>query len=132
MKAQTILTEKNVYSLLGASTDPGKYSNELLKVMQKAGYTVYPVNPKYDTIDSIPCYPSLKDLPEKAEVALTALAPANTECMLQSITDAKIPIVWMPPNCGSETAIQKTKELGLNSVHDTCPIGSLLAMGKLG
>ncbi len=127
---QEILSTRKRYALLGASADPEKYSFELLATLRKAGYVVYPVNPRYETIEGLTCYPSLAELPERPEVAIAALAPPNTERMLAQVAERGIPVVWMPPNCGSAGAVAEAERLGLAVIHDVCPIGQLLQMGR--
>ena len=124
-----ILRTRKTYALIGASADPEKYSFELLSTMRNAGYTVYPVNPRYETIGALPCYPSLAAVPERPDVAISALAPHNTERVIEQVAEQRIPVVWLPPNCGSEAAVAKAERLGLGIVYDVCPIGELARMG---
>jgi len=128
MTAEEILKTKKIYALVGATQDETRYGYELLKSLRTAGYTVLPVNPKYQEIDGIACYPSLKELPQKPEVVITALAPANTEKVLEALKEAGIELLWMPPGCCSDAAVQKSEQLGFAFVHDVCPIGTLLRM----
>jgi hypothetical protein len=125
-----ILRTRKTYALMGASADREKYSFELLASLRNAGYTVYPVNPRYETIDEMACYPSLAALPERPEVAISALAPHNTERVVEKVAEQQIPVLWLPPNCGSATAVAEAERLGLTVIHDVCPIGQLLLMGR--
>ena len=50
-------------AVLGASDNPERYSYQAVKLLQKNGHTVYPVNPKLKSIDGQKVYASLADLP---------------------------------------------------------------------
>jgi len=128
MTAQEILEAKKTFALVGATQDPWKYGYEVLATLVNAGYTVFPINPKYQDIEGIKCYPSLKDLPQKPEVVVSALAPTNTERLVETVKELGIEMLWMPPECWSDEAIKKCRELNINFVHDVCPIGTLKMM----
>ena len=60
--------------VLGASTDPGKFSHRPLAYLRKLGFQgpVYPVHPGAAEIAGYPCYRSLDDVPGEVDVALIA------------------------------------------------------------
>jgi len=61
---------KPTIAIIGASADRTKYSNKSLLAHQRAGYEIYPINPKEEVIEGLKCYPSILDVP----VAVNALA----------------------------------------------------------
>ncbi|MDZ7262831.1 MAG: CoA-binding protein [candidate division KSB1 bacterium] len=126
--AEEVLKTRKVYALLGASQDSFKYSSEVFHTLLEAGYTVYPINPRYETIDDHPCYASLADLPEVPEVVITTLAPANTEKALEQIAAQGVKLVWIPPGSWSNEVLDKCKQLGLEVLYDVCPVGTLKVM----
>ena len=128
MTPEEILKSKKSFAIVGASNEMLKYGYELVCVFKDNGYKVYPINPKYDEIEGIKCYPSLKELPEKPEVIITALAPKNTFNVVPVVKEIGADIIWFPPNCFDENSIEKAKELNLSFVSNVCPIGLL---GKL-
>jgi hypothetical protein len=128
MQAEEILKTKKVFAVAGANQDPEKYGHEVLSALVAGGYTVFPINPKYREIDGIKCYGSLKDLPEKPEVVISALAPGNTERMVPQVKELGIEILWMPPGCWSEAAVEACRKNHLKYLHDVCPVGSLQTM----
>jgi len=42
---KAFLNRKNVFAVVGASRDPGKYGYKVYDDLKNAGYQVYPVNP---------------------------------------------------------------------------------------
>lgn len=59
---------------IGASDQPGSVGHALIKNLLRGGFSgrVYPVNPKRETIQSIPCYRSVSAVPEKIDLAVIA------------------------------------------------------------
>lgn len=99
-----------------------KYGYELVCVFKDYEYKIFPINPKYDEIEEINCYPSLKELLEKPEVVITVLAPKNTVNVVPVVKEIGVNTIWFPPNCFDKNAIEKAEELHLNFVSNVCPI----------
>lgn len=64
--------------ILGASSDPKKIAGRPLAYMQRFGFSgkIYPINPQYQSIAGLPCYPSVADVPEDMDV-LMVIIPAR-------------------------------------------------------
>lgn len=62
-------------AIVGASADPGKLTGRPVAYLQKHGFAgrIYPINPRYDTIAGIPCYPGVTSLPAPPDVGLVLL-----------------------------------------------------------
>lgn len=62
-------------ALYGVSADPHKLNGAPLPILRRAGFpgAIYPVNPKYETIDGLACHARYADLPEAPDVALVML-----------------------------------------------------------
>ena len=81
-----LIAPKSV-AIIGASEDPGRIGGRPIAAMLKAGYEgrILPVNPKRDTVQGLPCYASVDDLPEAPEAALIAvpakLVPQTIEAL---------------------------------------------------
>jgi acetyltransferase len=59
-------------AVIGASTSPDKLGHEILKNILDGGYqgSVYPINPKADSILDLPCHTNVKDLQEPPDLAV--------------------------------------------------------------
>jgi len=91
-----LLAPKSI-AIVGASDDFNRIGGMLLKYLLKFGYQgkIYPVNPKYEEIAGIKCYPSVSNLPEAADTALIALSaklvPSSLkECVERGVKTATI------------------------------------------
>ncbi|MFS4437773.1 acetate--CoA ligase family protein [Paracoccaceae bacterium GXU_MW_L88] len=69
------LIAPNSVAVIGASEDPSRIGGRPIAAMLKAGYEgrILPVNPKRETVQGLPCYASVDDLPEAPEAALIAV-----------------------------------------------------------
>ena len=80
-------------AVIGASPTTTKPSGQPLLHLKNMGYTgkVYPVNPRYDSVQGWPCYPDIAALPEVPDVALIAVPAEQVarqliECGRKGIT----------------------------------------------
>ena len=117
---EEFLDSKNVFAVIGVSRDPEKYGYKVYKDLKKAGYTVYPINPKAESIDGDKCYNSLRELPERPDVVDIVVPPKITERIIKECKELGIKRVWMQPGSESEEAISFCKENNIEVVHIVC------------
>ncbi|MFP4416508.1 MAG: acetate--CoA ligase family protein [Chitinivibrionales bacterium] len=69
------LTRPNSVAIVGASTDPQKVGYAVLENLVSGGYEgkIYPINPKADQIQNIPCFKSLLDVPGEVDLAIVVI-----------------------------------------------------------
>ena len=63
-------------AIIGAGPDTNKLSGRPQHFLMRDGYggRIYPVNPKYDEISGVACYPDVAALPEAPDMAIVAVA----------------------------------------------------------
>jgi uncharacterized protein len=105
--------------------------NELYEALHCGGYTVYPINPKYTEIAGCRCYASLAELPAMPDAVVLALAPHVTEQTTPKVLAAGARLVWLPPGCFTESAVEVCQAAGVPVIHDVCPVGALRALQML-
>jgi len=129
--ALDVLRTHTSFAVIGVSAQPEKYGHEVFETLLSGGYTVYPVNPKYSEIDGHPCYPSLAALPAMPDVVVLALAPQISEQTVPKTVAAGARLIWLPPGCFTQAAVQACQAAGVPELHDVCPGGSLYALRML-
>ena len=67
------------FAVVGATDNPQKYGNQIVKNLKSRGYEVYPVNPKFKELEGLDCSPSLDDIPVKVDVFDFVVPPEATE-----------------------------------------------------
>lgn len=79
-------------ALVGASARPNSSGQALVTMCRVDGYQgrVYPVNPRYETIDGLTCFPSLSDLPEVPEHAVLSVPNAGLEAVFEEALELGI------------------------------------------
>lgn len=64
--------------VLGASTDPSRYSHKALNLLKASGYATVAVNPYHDQIDGQPCLPSLDAVRGPVDTVTVYLNPSHS------------------------------------------------------
>jgi acyl-CoA synthetase (NDP forming) len=75
MNAIAKLMRPRSVAVIGASADLAKTSGRPVAYLQKHGFDgqIYPVNPRYQTIGGLACYPDVESLPEAPDVGIVLL-----------------------------------------------------------
>jgi len=80
-------------AVLGASQKSGTVGNEVIVNLRRGGFQgeIYAVNPGYERVENLPCYPSLADLPERPEQVIFAISDQRIEAALDEVIALGIP-----------------------------------------
>jgi predicted CoA-binding protein len=108
-------------AILGASSDRSKFGNKSVRAHQKAGYRVFPVNPKETEIEGLTAYPNLAALPEPVERISVYLPPPIAPKILPEIAATGAREVWFNPGAADDALLEKAAELGVPAI-DGCSI----------
>ena len=75
MNAISKLMRPASVAVIGASADASKTSGRPVAYLRKHGFDgdIYPVNPRYDSIDGLHCYPDVASLPHAPDVGIVLL-----------------------------------------------------------
>jgi acetate---CoA ligase (ADP-forming) len=81
------MLEARSVAVVGASVKPLSLGNQMVVELQRGGYegSVYPVNPGYEDVLGLRCYPSIGELPEPVDLAILGVSNARIE---QALSDA--------------------------------------------
>lgn len=120
LELKKLLTETKTIAVVGASPKPWRDSGEISMFLQRKGYTVFPVNPKYDEVHGMKCYPDLKSIPEKIDMVDIFRNPDEVEPVIDEAIAIGAKSVWMQLGVINETAAQKAENAGLDVVMDRC------------
>lgn len=126
-----LLSPRSV-AVVGASPKPGSVAGEILRNLQRCSFpgSLYPVNPKYDDVDGVPCLPTIHELPECVDLAVLAI---NRDLVLDAVSDCaqkgirNLVIITAGFKESGEAGIEREKALrsliakhGLNVVGPNC------------
>jgi len=110
------MLEKKCWAVVGATENSEKYGNKIFRKLLSRGYKVYPVNPKYDTIEGVPCYKDLSSLPEKPDVIDMVVSPAKGRPVLEEAARLGIRNIWFQPGTYDDDLLEFAKSKGLTYV----------------
>ena len=79
-------------AMVGASNDPSRLTGRPVAYMLKLGFQgkIFPVNPSRDTVQGLPCHPSLRAIGEPVDLALVATPAASVESSILEGIEAGI------------------------------------------
>ncbi len=117
MERKEALT-KQVWAVIGAHQKKDRFGYKIFKALQKAGKIVYAVNPGLAEIDGEPCYASVKDIPEKVDVA-NFVVPAKVGIKAAAeCAEVGISAVWLQPGADKPEVVTAAKDAGLDVICD--------------
>lgn len=90
-RLQPLLAPRSI-ALVGASERVASVGNMMLTQLIERGYAgpVYPVNPRYQTLNGLQCYPSLAELPGTVDLAVLNVAGHRIEALMREALDLGI------------------------------------------
>ena len=108
---------KRTVAVIGAGPDRRKFGNKSVRAHLAAGFTVYPVHPNAETVEGLPAFKSVIDVPvEKLDRVTVYLPPAVGLTVLAAIAAKKPGEVWFNPGADSPEVLAEARKLGLNVI----------------
>lgn len=115
-----ILRQARSIALVGVSNNPLRSSNFVATYLVKTGYRMYPVNPMYDEVLGLRCYPSLADLPEVPDVVDVFRRHDELPSVVDDAIAVDAKVVWFQLGLRHEEAAEKARSAGLEVIQDRC------------
>ena len=124
-QVDAFLKTKNVV-IAGYSTNPNQPANHIYKRFRDAGYNVFAVNPKANSISDVKCYSSLKDILEPVEAVVICTPSIVTPSVVNDCIGRKIKHIWMHRSFDegsySKEAAELSKDNNINCISVGCPL----------
>lgn len=117
---RSILEKSRSIAVVGASPDPQRPSHRVMEYLLAAGYTVYPVTPKAETVLGRKAYPSLADLPERPDIVDVFRDPAHVPEIAGGAVAAGAKVLWLQEGVISPEGMQIARQGGLTAVMNHC------------
>jgi predicted CoA-binding protein len=110
-------------AILGASKDSAKFGNKAVRGFVQKGWTVYPINPNASSIEGLPAFQSIIDLPHRPNLVSVYLPPAVLVKVLPEIAKVGCDELWLNPGADSPEAVELAERLGLNVIQACSLVG---------
>ena len=117
---RTLLKKSKTIAVVGASPKPWRDSGSIAEFLKKKEYTVYPVNPQYQEVLGMKCYPDLRSIPEKIDIVDIFRNPDEVDPIIDESIAVGATAVWMQFHVVNESAAAKAERAGLDVVMDRC------------
>ncbi|MCJ8521701.1 putative CoA-binding protein [Pseudorhizobium tarimense] len=120
-----ILHETKTIALLGASPNPDRPSNGVMRFLLSKGYEVFPVNPGQagKQIHGQTVYATLSDVPQPVDMVDVFRAPEYLDAIVDEAAALPTPpkVVWGQLSVRDDKAATKAEAAGMKVVMDRCP-----------
>lgn len=115
-----LLTRAKTIAMVGASSNPERSSNGIMRKLQSVGYRVIPVNPRETEILGEAAYPSLDAVPEKIDIVDVFRRPEYTPEIADAAVRVGAGALWLQQGITNEDAAARASAGGLTVVMDEC------------
>jgi predicted CoA-binding protein len=117
-----VLAATRTIALVGASPDPSRDSNSVMRFLIDHGYEVYPVNPLAGVpeIHGRPVYESLEQLPVAIDLVDVFRRSDAAGAVCNEAIAAGAKAVWMQLGVINEAGAERARAAGLKVIMDRC------------
>ncbi len=117
-----ILEKSKNIAIVGLSAKAHKTSNMVGKYLLDKGYNIIPVNPNYDEIFGLKCYPCLTDIPKdiKIDIVDVFMRSEKTPPVAKNAVDISAKCLWLQLGITNEESKKIAEQGGIEYVEDKC------------
>jgi predicted CoA-binding protein len=118
-----ILKEVKTIAMVGASSDPTKFSYGVLRVLHETGYDMIPVNPAEagNEIRGLKVYESLSAIDRPVDMVQVFRASEAAYEVTREAIAIVAKVVWMQLGVRNDEAARLAEAAGLKVVMNRCP-----------
>lgn len=117
---ERLVREARTVAVVGLSPDPGRPSHGVARYLRRSGLRILPVNPNLTSWEGLPAYPSLADLPEKADVVDVFRRPEYVPDIARDAVTVGAGALWLQLGVLNEEGAEIAAAGGLDVVMDRC------------
>jgi uncharacterized protein len=115
-----LLTKASTIAMVGASSNPDRPSNGIMRKLLSAGYRVIPVNPNETEVLGERAYASLADVPERIDIVDVFRRAEFTPAIADEAVKVGAKALWLQSGVVNGEAAAKAEAGGLMAVMDAC------------
>jgi hypothetical protein len=133
--AVALLAGARRIAIVGASPDPGRPSNGVMRSLRAAGYDCVPVNPAVAAVGGVVAYPTLEAATAatgRFDIVDVFRRPEHVPAIARSAVATGARALWLQLGVVSWEAARIAHEGGLAVVMDRCTAIDLRRLGRAG
>jgi len=115
-----LLSRATTIAVVGASSNPERPSNGIMRKLKSAGYRVIPVNPNETDVFGERAYASLLDVPGPIDIVDVFRRPEYTPAIADEAVKVHAKALWLQSGVTNEDAAARATAGGLTVVMDEC------------
>ena len=117
---RNILANAKTIALVGASVKQDRDSNHIGKYLMQQGYTIVPVNPAYDEVLGVKCYPDLQAIPIPVDIVDVFRKKEAVDEIVDQALAIKAKTLWLQIGVINAEAAERAERNGLQVVMNHC------------
>jgi predicted CoA-binding protein len=126
-----LLSAASTIAIVGASSNPDRPSNGIMRQLKSVGYRVIPVNPNETDVLGERAYPTLLDVPERIDIVDVFRRSEYTPAIADAAVKVGAKALWLQSGVTNEDAAARATAGGLTVVMDAC-IGVMYSVLRVG
>jgi predicted CoA-binding protein len=107
-------------AVVGASNDPHKYGNIIVRDLHGRGYTVLPVNPRETEIAGLHSYATVAEVPDPVHIVDMVTPPRVTDAVLSALDPGKAEFVFLQDGSWDDATLALALQRFPAVVHHAC------------
>ncbi len=115
-----ILNECHGIAMVGLSDNSYRPCHFAAVYLKTEGYNIIPVNPRYQEVLGLKCYPDLKSIPEPVDMVDIFRRSEEVPQLVDQAIDIGAKVIWTQLGVVNYEAAAKAKEHGLKVIMDRC------------
>jgi predicted CoA-binding protein len=117
---KSLLEDSETIAVVGISNKSNRPSYGVTQYMINAGYEIYPVNPKLDSVFDIPCFPNLISIEKNIDIVNIFRRSEHVQPIIEEAIRIKAKAVWMQLGVVNQQAARLAEEAGLYVIMNRC------------
>lgn len=107
-------------AIVGLSNKPGRISYGIGTYLIGAGYTIYPVNPNYESIMGLTCYKSLNEIADPIDIVNIFRRSEDVMPIVKDAIKIKAKAIWLQLGIINEQVAKLAIDFGLQVIMNRC------------